>query len=89
MTVPEALFSALHSVYQHCIGSFACVAMLHREGIFAFRDANGIKPLVWGRRKADRNGTFDYMCASESVALERLGYQDITDVLPGKPCITQ
>lgn len=59
--------------------------MLGREGVFAFRDANGIKPLVWGKRKADKNGAFDYMCASETVALERLGYQDITDVLPGKP----
>jgi amidophosphoribosyltransferase len=82
-TAAESIFAALDSVYKHCIGSFACVVMLADDGIFAFRDANGIKPLVWGKRKTN-NGTFDHMCASESVALERLGFEDIADVAPGK-----
>ncbi|PYI07555.1 N-terminal nucleophile aminohydrolase [Aspergillus sclerotiicarbonarius CBS 121057] len=83
----STLRPALETIYSHCLGSYACVAMLSDSpgdsGIITFRDASGLKPLVWGRREL-HPGQTDYMCASESIALDRLGFDHITDVLPGQ-----
>lgn len=57
--------------------------MLSKGTMVAFRDANGIRPLVYGDR-VNPDGTIDYMFASESVALEKLSFTNIRDVLPGK-----
>jgi amidophosphoribosyltransferase len=74
----EGLFKAFARVYKKLIGSFAAVAIVANRGFFAFRDKNGIKPLVFGK---DENG---YCFASESVALDLLGYKNFTDVKPGE-----
>ena len=50
-------------------------------GIIAFRDRNGIRPLIYGTRKTSKGN--DYMIASESVAMEQLGFRDFEDVKPG------
>jgi amidophosphoribosyltransferase len=75
---PEKLFAALGHVYKKLIGSYAVVSIIANKGMLAFRDKNGIKPLIMGR-----NGQ-SYCFASESVALDLLGYTQITDVLPGQ-----
>ncbi|MBE0432707.1 amidophosphoribosyltransferase [candidate division WOR-3 bacterium] len=75
---PDKLFKALGKVYERLVGSYAVVSVLANKGFLAFRDPNGIKPLVMGR-----NGQ-GYCFASESVALDLLGYHDMTDVLPGQ-----
>jgi len=75
---PEKLFAALGHVYRKLIGSYAVVSIIANKGLLAFRDKNGIKPLVMGR-----NGR-SYCFASESVALDLLGYKEMTDVLPGQ-----
>ena len=74
----EKLFSALHAVYERLAGSYAVVALIAKRGLLAFRDRNGIKPLIIGS-----NGS-SYCCASESVALDLLGYTDMRDVQPGE-----
>jgi len=87
----EKLFSALHRVYQKLSGSYAVVALIANKGLLAFRDRNGIKPLILGN-----NGS-SYCFASESVALDLLGYEDMRDVQAGeavfidtaKKCYTQ
>jgi amidophosphoribosyltransferase len=65
-------------------GAYACVSMVAGFGIMGFRDVNGIRPLIYGRRKSSTVPYgFDYMFASESVVLDVLGYGEVKDVLPG------
>jgi amidophosphoribosyltransferase len=77
-----SLFQAMKSVYSRVSGAFAAVAMICGYGILAFRDPHGIRPLVYGMRETE-NGV-DYMVASESIALDVLGYKLIGDVAPGE-----
>lgn len=58
------------------------VSMILNKGLVAFRDPNGIRPIVIGTRESDQ-GT-EYMVASESVALDVLGYNLLRDILPGE-----
>ena len=59
-------------------------------GLIAFRDQNGIRPLLLGSRTIAGQGT-DYMLASESVALQYFGCapEDIVDVAPGQAVIIE
>ncbi|MBB5209850.1 amidophosphoribosyltransferase [Microbulbifer hydrolyticus] len=80
----EDIFTAMRAVHKRVRGGYACVALLVGYGIVAFRDPNGIRPLVYGKRDTDK-GT-EYMVASESVALDVGGYTLVRDVAPGE-CI--
>jgi amidophosphoribosyltransferase len=76
------IFTALGAVYQRCRGGFAVVAMIVGHGLIGFRDPHGIRPLVLGRRETPQG--FDYMMASESVALDMAGFTLVRDVGPGE-----
>lgn len=78
----EDIFTAMRAVHKRVRGGYACVAMIVGYGVVAFRDPNGIRPLVYGKRDTDK-GT-EYMVASESVALDVLGYTLVRDVAPGE-----
>jgi amidophosphoribosyltransferase len=75
--------NALAKIYELAEGSFACVMMVAGLGLLGFRDAHGIKPLVYGERQ-NADGSIDYMLASESVALNKLDFRNIRDVEPGE-----
>lgn len=79
---PAELFHALKKVYQRVQGAYSAIAMINGYGIVAFRDPYGIRPLVYGKRQTASG--VDYMVASESIALDALGYQLIGDVAPGQ-----
>jgi len=79
---PEEVFDAVEAVHRRCSGGYAVVAMIIGHGILAFRDPHGIRPLVLGKRDTD-DGT-EYMVASESVALDVLGFERMRDVQPGE-----
>ena len=81
---PENVFDAIEAVHARCRGGYAVVALIIGFGIVAFRDPNGIRPLVLGEREKD--GRKDYMVASESVALDALQFDRLRDVRPGE-CI--
>jgi amidophosphoribosyltransferase len=76
------VFGAVEAVHKRCSGGYAVVAMIVGFGVVAFRDPNGIRPLVLGRRASDDG--HDFMVASESVALDILQFERMRDVLPGE-----
>ncbi len=78
----QDIFNAVAGVHRRCRGSYAVVAMISGHGIVGFRDPFGIRPVVFGKRDTDK-GT-EYMIASESVALDGLGFQRIRDIAPGE-----
>lgn len=78
----EDVFAAIRGVHQRCRGAYAAIAMLVGYGIVGFRDKHGIRPLVFGERRT-RKG-YEYMLASESVALDSQGFKLVRDVAPGE-----
>lgn len=82
---PEMIFKAVEETHKRCKGGYAVVSMIMGFGIVCFRDAHGIRPLVYGERKTDKG--MEYMVASESVALDVLGFKLVRDVAPGEAII--
>lgn len=79
---PDAAFKAVAGVHRRARGGYAAVATVLGLGLVAFRDRHGIRPLVLGRR-VGAAGT-EYAVASESVALDILGFERMRDVAPGE-----
>ncbi|SEJ29300.1 amidophosphoribosyltransferase [Azotobacter beijerinckii] len=78
----EDVFAAVSGVHRRCRGGYAVVAMITGYGIVGFRDPNAIRPIVFGQRQTDEG--VEYMIASESVALDVLGFSLIRDLAPGE-----
>jgi amidophosphoribosyltransferase len=79
---PAALFKAVAMVHKRVRGSYAVVAQIAGYGLLGFRDPYGIRPMCLGFNETDKGA--EYMLASESVALEGLGFRFLRDVLPGE-----
>lgn len=78
----DDVFQAVSGVHRRCRGAYAVVIMIAGFGVLGFRDPHGIRPIVFGERKTDKGSEF--MIASESVALDMLGFELIRDIEPGE-----
>ena len=78
----DIIFDAATSVFNRCSGAYAVVSMIANFGLLAFRDPHGIRPLVIGCKETETGP--EYVVASESVALDVLGFKLLRDVEPGE-----
>ena len=81
---PEAkhIFKAVAKTHRRCDGAYAVIALITGFGLLAFRDVNGIRPLVIGIRKGKNRD--EYMISSENAAFASLGFETLRDVDPGE-----
>jgi len=84
---PRAIFAAVAAVHRRCRGGYAVVALIIGYGIVAFRDPHGIRPVCLGRRETPDG--VEHMVASESVAMDALGFRLVRDILPGEAIIIE
>ena len=82
---PEAAIRAVAGVHRRVKGGYAVVSVVLGLGLVAFRDPHGIRPLVLGKREHGE-GT-EYIVASESAALDILGFVRMRDVQPGEAIV--
>jgi len=78
----DDVFAAVAGVHRRCRGAYAAVAMITGHGIVGFRDPHGIRPAVFGQRETVRG--MEYIIASESVAIDSLGFELVRDIAPGE-----
>lgn len=63
-------------------GGYAVVGLMAGQGLVAFRDPKGIRPLTLGKRETPEGPHWCF--ASETGALTQLGFQYVRDVEPGE-----
>ena len=81
----RAAIAAVAGVHRRCKGGYAIVGLVLGLGLIAFRDPHGIRPLVLGKRETPAG--VEYAVASESVALDILGFARVRDVAPGEAVV--
>lgn len=79
----QQLCGAVKKIYSRMEGSYSIVSLVIGKGLVAFRDPHGIRPLVWGERKR-KDGSSDYIFASETTAFYALGFEPMGDLQAGE-----
>lgn len=79
---PQTIFAAVANVHRRCRGAYTVTAMISGYGVLAFRDPYGIRPAVIGINETEAGP--EYMVASESVAIDALGFRVLRDIAPGE-----
>ncbi len=79
----DTIFAAVKKVQERVRGAYAVVALIAGYGLVAFRDPNGIRPLVLGKQ-VDANGKISYAVASENIAFTSLDYEVERDIHAGE-----
>ena len=69
----------IRAVMQHMTGAYAMV-LINPDTLYAFRDPNGIRPLVLGKLPENRG----WVVCSETCGLDAVGAEFVRDVEPGE-----
>jgi amidophosphoribosyltransferase len=77
----DDLRAAVTEVFTRVKGAYSVVGITP-DGMYAFRDPHGIKPIIFGRKETPE-GTW-YAVASESVVLDVAGYKAVRDLAAGE-----
>ena len=78
----DTIFDAVTVLHRRVKGGYAAVAQIAGVGLLAFREPFGIRPLCLGINETEQGP--EYLVASESVALEGMGFRFLRDVAPGE-----
>ena len=69
-------------------GGYAGMYLINGIALVGFRDPHGIRPIVMGTRKSKtKDGLTDYVFASESVAIDTLGFELVRDLEPSEAIV--
>ncbi|WEF33399.1 amidophosphoribosyltransferase [Pseudoduganella chitinolytica] len=79
---PDTIFQAVTVLNSRVRGGYAAVAQIAGVGMLGFRDPFGIRPLCLGVNESEQGS--EYLIASESVALEGMGFRFVRDIAPGE-----
>ncbi len=79
----DNIFNAVKECMTELNGSYSIVCAIAGVGLLAFRDPQGIRPLVMGKSK---NGV---MFASETVAIDAINYEYVKDLDCGEAIIVR
>lgn len=78
---PDIVFNAIRYIYKRVKGSYSVILNIADRGIVGFRDPFGLRPLLFGIKQDRLIPSFAF--ASESVALNVMGFKDFEDIEPG------
>jgi amidophosphoribosyltransferase len=79
----DNICESVDHVYEHAKGGYSVIGLIAGKGMIAFRDPNGIRPLVLGKRTTEE-GVVDYIFASETSMFYSLGFERVGDVGNGE-----
>ena len=80
----KAVFASLEKVHTTVNGAYAALALME-EGLIAFKDPHGIRPLCMAQRVNENNEVIEYAFASESSVFNYFGdYKKIEELKPGE-----
>ena len=79
----DGLFAAVGKTMDRLNGSYSIVSLIADKGLLAFRDPLAIRPLVFGIKRSNGK-VLSYGFASETVALDTLGFEIVKDLEPGE-----
>ena len=79
----DEICNGVNTVFDRVEGAYSVVGSIMNRGMFVFRDPNGIRPLVKGKRE-NQDGSTDYIFASETTMFYSLGFTPTGNVEPGE-----
>lgn len=79
----EKLATSVKDIVTKAEGGYSVIATIGGEGLMAFRDRHGIRPLVYGVKR-NEDQTLSHCFASETSVLNFLDYQFIGEVQAGE-----
>ena len=83
--VRDRIFEAGRDMMQKVTGAYSCIALIKGVGLCGFRDPNGIRPLVLGKRTTAAGPEWSF--SSEDCAFGPIGFERVRDVRPGEMVI--